>query len=226
MNPETIEKLYKLLDELPVTTANRAQIRHIKELLDNKDFDKAMSELQTLKYELYIDTSNELDNENKDDDNNLFKPQNTAPLKEENKDKDNSNKSSENTDENSFKDSYPKELMDEELEETYIGLLLTNPKSISKFFFLFEDCYFADDTILNLYKLVLFSDGEAYAPEEAKAHFNFARDIENIYPLKELYKAKVKGKVYDFEKIYVELRKLFVLRKNFTRISKTFKIKL
>jgi len=114
--------------------------------------------------------------------------------------------------------SFPKALMDEELEETYIGLLLEDPRSISRYYFLYEDCFFADDIISNLYRLVLFGDGEAYASELAKKGFNFAKNIEEIFPLKQSYKTKVKGKKYDFEKIYVELRKLFILRKNYRRI--------
>jgi len=58
MNPETIEKLYKLLEEIPISTTNRAQVNHIKELLDNKDFETAMSELQNLKYDLAEDFEN------------------------------------------------------------------------------------------------------------------------------------------------------------------------
>lgn len=195
MNPEMIEKLYGLLEQIPVTTTNRLQIKHIKELLDNNDFENAVLELQNLKYSLSISENEEVKvdvDEDKDDDSI--------------------------EDSESFNSSYPKALIDEELEETYIGLLLNEPKSISRYYFLADDCYFADDTIFNLYKLVLFSDGEAYASELAKSGFNFAKNVEEIFPLKQSYKLKIRGKKYDFEKIYVELRKLFVLRKNYVRI--------
>ncbi len=215
MNQEAIDKLYELLEEIPITTSNRAQVRHIKDLLDEKDFDAAISELRTLKYELAYDDDDlpptPLDNKPVEPTNKVFEktpkavPQN--PEETENEEE-----------EQKEETAYPKELMDEELEETYIGLLLTDPKSISRYYFVYEDCFFADETILNLYKMVLFSDGEAYASELAKSHFNFARNIDTIYPLKESYKLKVRGKKYDFEKIYVELRKLFILRKNYRRI--------
>ncbi len=188
MNPETIEKLYALLEQIPVTSTNRTKLREIKELLDNQEFEKAIEELKKLKYGTEEETE-EVANEIKEE------------KKEENE-----------------KLPFPKELMDEELEETYISLLLNDPKSISRYYFLYEDCYFADDTILNLYKIVLFADGEAYASELAKRNYNFARNIELIYPLKETYKTKTKGKKYDFEKVYVNLRKLFILRKNYRRI--------
>ena len=190
MNPEMIEKLYDLLDEIPVTMTNRAQVNHIKELLDNSDFEAAVTALKTLKYGLAIEEELPME----------------SPINEE-----------ENSEEET-ESAYPKALMDEELEETYIGLLLTDPKSISRYYFLYDDCYFANDIILNLYKLILFSDGEAYASELAKKGYNFARNVEEIFPLKETFKIKVEGKKYDFEKIYVELRKLFILRKNYRRI--------
>ena len=232
MDTEVIEKLYKLLEEIPVTATNRAQIRRIRELIDEKDFKAAITLLEELKQGMSVKPGKEKLPENsrllnkeskakkdKKEDNNQ-KPENS---KEENKetqekeDKQDSEKK-ENKEEEQKENLYPKELMDEELEETYIGLLLTDPRSISRYYFLYDDCYFADETILNLYKMVLFSDGEAYASEAAKSHYNFARDVEKIYPLKEDYKLKVKGKTYDFERIYIELRKLFVLRKNFRRI--------
>ena len=68
---------------------------------------------------------------------------------------------------------YPKELSDKHLENTYMGLLLENPKSIARYYFLFKDCYFEDKKILNIYKSILFSEGASYAPEIAKEGFNF-----------------------------------------------------
>ena len=113
---------------------------------------------------------------------------------------------------------YPKKLSNTELEELYIGLLLTDPKLIVKYYFLFEECYFENEEMLNIYKSVLFTEGAAYTPEIAKNGFNFARDSERVYKLKNKLKARVANKEYDVEKIYIELRKLFVLRKNYLAI--------
>lgn len=113
---------------------------------------------------------------------------------------------------------YPKKLSNTELEELYIGLLLTDPKLIVKYYFLFEECYFENEEMLNIYKSVLFTEGAAYTPEIAKNGFNFARDSERVYKLKNELKARVANKEYDVEKIYIELRKLFVLRKNYLAI--------
>lgn len=112
----------------------------------------------------------------------------------------------------------PKKLRSQELEEQYIGLLLSNPKSISMYYFLHEDCYFEDNDLLNIYKSVLFTEGQAYASEAAKRDFNFAKDTKESYELKHKLKKAVEGKRYNFEKVYTELKKLFILRKNYLRM--------
>ena len=113
---------------------------------------------------------------------------------------------------------YPKKLSNVELERQYIGLLLTNPKSIVKYYFLYEDCFFEDSEVLNIYKSVLFTEGGNYTPEIAKRNFNFSKEDEHVYELKNKLKKDVAGKKYDMEKIYIELKKLFVLRKHYLSI--------
>ena len=113
---------------------------------------------------------------------------------------------------------YPKELSNIELERQYIGLLLTNPKSIVKYYFIYEECFFEDSEVLNIYKSVLFTEGGNYTPEIAKRNFNFSKEDEHVYALKNKLKKDVEGKKLDMEKIYVELKKLFVLRKHYLSI--------
>ena len=113
---------------------------------------------------------------------------------------------------------YPNALMNEELEEQYMGLLLNDPKAISMYYFLFEENYFANPEILNLYKSVLFTEGDKYASEKAKRNYNFAKDTQESYQLKFDLKNKVENENLDFEKVYVELKKLFILRKNYLEI--------
>ena len=113
---------------------------------------------------------------------------------------------------------YPQELSEIELEHIYMGLLLSNPKFIVKYYFLFEECYFEDEEILNIYKSVLFTEGAAYTPEIAKKGFNFAKDSEEVYKLKNELRQKVSDEEYDMENIYLNLRKLFILRKNYLAI--------
>ena len=113
---------------------------------------------------------------------------------------------------------YPKKLSNVELERQYIGLLLTNPKSIVKYYFLYEECFFEDSEVLNIYKSVLFTEGGNYTPEIAKRNFNFSKEDEHVYELKNKLKKEVSGKKYDMEKIYIELKKLFTLRKHYLSI--------
>ena len=110
---------------------------------------------------------------------------------------------------------YPKELAGEELEERYIGMLLKDLKSIVKFYIVFDECYFANPILLEIYKMILFTDGEKYAPAVAKNKFNFANITYEVNSLKSSLKKKYTYKNYDMEKIYIELRKLFALRKNY-----------
>ena len=108
---------------------------------------------------------------------------------------------------------FPAKLRNSELERIYMGLLLENPKSISRYYYVYRECYFEDDEVLNVYKSVLFTEGGKYTPEIAKDGFNFAKDSEEVYKFKNELKKNVRDKNYDMEKIYTELKKLFTLRR-------------
>ena len=110
---------------------------------------------------------------------------------------------------------FPIKLRNFELERIYMGLLLENPKSISRYYYIYGECYFEDEDILNIYKSVLFTEGGKYTPEEAKEGFNFSRDSEDVYKLKNELKKNVRDKNYDMEKVYIDLKKLFTLRKEY-----------
>ena len=110
---------------------------------------------------------------------------------------------------------YPEKLRDEVLEKAYIGLLLNNPKLIVKYYILFEECYFDDQSLLNIYKSILFTEGGNYTPEIAKKGFNFSVDNNETYRQKQEIKADVEGKNYNPERVYLELSKLCVLRKSY-----------
>ena len=113
---------------------------------------------------------------------------------------------------------YPEELSDEELEEIYIGLLLDNPEAIVKYYFVFDECYFENPELLNLYKRILFTDGESYAPEIAKKGFNFPKDTEDADAFAEEVKQKALEFDYGIEQAYIELKKLFTLRKHYIEV--------
>ena len=108
---------------------------------------------------------------------------------------------------------FPAKLKNPELEKKYMGLLLENPKSISRYYYVYRETYFEDDDVLNAYKSVLFTEGGKYTPEIAKEGFNFAKDSEEVYKFKNQLKKNVRDKNYDMEKIYTDLKKLFTLRR-------------
>ena len=110
---------------------------------------------------------------------------------------------------------YPVKLQDEELEKTYIGMLLSNPKLITKYYILYEECYFDDQSLLNIYKSILFTEGGKFTPEIAKKGFNFSVDNNETYKQKSDLKLEAEQKSYNPEKIYLELSKLCVLRKSY-----------
>ncbi len=137
-----------------------------------------------------------------------------AKLKELNEeDKKKSEEEEENLVEENEEGMFPAKLKNPELERIYMGLLLENPKSISRYYYVYRECYFEDDEILNVYKSVLFTEGGKYTPEVAKDGFNFAKDSEQLYKFKNELKKNVRDKNYDMEKVYTDLKKLFTLRR-------------
>ena len=113
---------------------------------------------------------------------------------------------------------FPKDLQNHELEKRYIGLLLNEIKAISMFYFKFEECYFTDELLLNIYKKIIFTDGEKYAPKEAKDGFSFSRESRELYEEKNIIKSEYKNSPYKLDQTYRELKKLFILRKNYLGI--------
>ena len=118
---------------------------------------------------------------------------------------------------NEDENNYPEELKDENLEYIYIGLLLNHPKFIAKYYFLYEDCLFENPELLNIYKSILFFEGAKYASELSKKEFSFSRDTAGVYQLKQKIKKDTIKTKYNMEKVYVELKKIFILRKHYIR---------
>lgn len=112
---------------------------------------------------------------------------------------------------------YPEELDDFTLEVLYIALLYGTPNAISKYYFEKDLCFFSSIIILNLYKSVIFKEGEKHAPPQLKTGFNFPKAISELYDLKCAMHDTPLYKKYDFEIIYRELKKLFILKKNYIK---------
>ena len=118
------------------------------------------------------------------------------------------------TEKNEEEEIYPEKLNGTQLEYDFIGILLSNPKLIMKYYFLKEICLFKDEQCLNIYKSILFNEGAKYASEKAKDGFNFSKESEEVYNLKAKLKKQAEDEQKNPEKIYVELRKIFILRKS------------
>ena len=185
MESNMIEKVYQMLDTIPVTPENADLIDEIRKDVSQENLTAVLKKINIL---------SSLRNQNENE-------QMIREIKEEKSEP---------------KGKYPKKLQNPKLERTYIGLLLNNPQYIVKFYFLHDQCFFEDDELLNIYKSVLYTEGGAYTPEIAKDGFNFAKDTEKSYNLKYELKKEVQQEKINAEKVYTELKKLFILRKSYT----------
>lgn len=186
MEKENVNKLYDLIKKIPATSRNKEKIEEIKKLIKQERFKDAIDKVRELgENKIKITGARSKVRRKKADDS-----ENDGKL-------------------------FPKKLSNLHLEYVFMGLLLTNPKSISRYYFLYEDCFFEDDDILNIYKSVLFTEGGNYTPEIAKQGFNFSKDSEEVYELKYQLKKAVAEEEFDMETVYLELKKLFVLRKSY-----------
>lgn len=193
MENEKKEKILNLINRIEITEENEEEISKIKELIKWEDYTEAMQLLQQITNVRKIKNVEDDENDNYGDD------------EEKNNKKDEEKEGS----------MYPKKLSNNKLEEEYISLLLTNPKAISMYYILHEDCFFENEYLLNLYKSVLFTEGETFAPQIAKDNYNFATEGPETYQQKVTLKENAKKEKHDFEKVYIELRKLFEIRKNY-----------
>ncbi len=198
MGEEELEKIYNYLDIMQGNGKNKKKIDNIRELLKQEDYDSALEEIRELRKNKSKDTKKEEINQKE---NNTKKEKvKKIEIKEE-------------TD-----GIYPKELKNKELERNYIGMLLNNPKAISMYYFLHDEVAFEEEILLNIYKSILFTEGQAYAPEIAKNNFNFAKDTLESNQLKKELESMVRNQPVDTEKNYIELKKLFALRRSYLRI--------
>ena len=193
-----INQLLESLNQIHVTNeADKGLIEEIKEDLRNNEIADAMKKLQVF-------NSRRENDEDVDEEEFEVEEKPKKQGKSKNKESDISEEST-----------YPKELQNDKLERTYLGLLLNNPKSISMYYFVYDECLFDNENFINIYKGVLFTEGAKYSSEQAKRNFNFGKVTKEIMDLKEELKYETDGEFYDFEKVYIELKKLFTLRKKY-----------
>ncbi len=213
MDEESVNRLNSLIDSIPITDENEELVEQVKEDIKNKDFDQALEKLDQISKMQNKPKKQQESNENK-----TKKEDNKAQNKSEKKIVISSRRGNISENDEDKGPIYPPELSNIDLEHVYMGLLLSDPKQIVKYYFLYDECYFEDASILNIYKSVLFTEGGRYTPEVAKEGFNFSKDSEEVFRQKESLKRSVAGINYDMEKVYIELKKLFILRKNYLAI--------
>ncbi len=216
MTKETIEQINKLLETMPNNEQTEELIQDIKHAISIGDdgrvlalineLQKSRTSIPKFESKSYEQEFNENEQEDESDENDEEYNEeeiNTEYIDEE---------------EQEVKTIYPRKLSNFNLEKTYIGLLLNNPSSIVKYYVLYEDCFFEDPEMLNLYKSILFTDGGSYTPEIAKNGFNFPNMTEQVYKMKYDLKNSIDPDDYNMENVYVELMKLFLLRKSYLEI--------
>ena len=209
-NNDKTKKMLDLLEKMQVKKdEDKELIEKIKEHLKNNEIPLAMKKLQVIK-----NRQEKAKKTKKSKNVTLLKNEEDIDFVDEEEEKPKKVKVKKEKEEKEEK-IYPKELQDEELEQIFLGLLLNNPKSISMYYIIHEECYFESKKLLNIYKSILFTEGAIYSSEEAKRDFNFPETTQESIALKESLRKMVANKTYNFEIIYRDLRKLFILRKNY-----------
>ena len=212
MDQSNIDAIYNLLDSIKVTEDNQDIIEEVRGNLEDGDYMEALAKLQLLTDKEKQESQEEIEYDFDDEDENEEEDEEDWDDEEEDTDEEDD----ELINEEDKESVYPEELSNIELEHAYIGMLLTNPKLITKFYFTYSECYFEDEMALNNYKSVLFTESAKFTPEKAKQGFNFAKETQQSRELKRKWKDDAIAKQYNMEKIYVDLKKLFILRKAYT----------
>ena len=206
-NDSNVSQLYDLLNHIPVTKGNAKKIQEIKDAIGKNDLKKALDGIKELNEALQMRKQEIKRNQTK-------KAKEKQAALEEGK--------REFEAEQIYEDEverFPSELQDLDLEKDYIGLLLYDPRYIVSYNFVYDEVYFQDERMLNLYKSVIFTEGEKYAPEAVKRKFNFAKTTKEVYDLKKQLVTRIKlQRSVTMEKVYTDLKKLFILRNWFLKI--------
>lgn len=188
------KELKELLQIIPVKTENEEFINEINEHIRNHEYSIALTKIED-----FLEANDEDKIENKE---NLIQNMPTEEFIEE-------------TQIEAEQSMYPERLRNFALEKDFIGMLLNDPKLMAKYYILKDECYFDNKIFLEIYKGIVFTEGEAYTPYIAKNGYTFGKNNYEINKTKENLKYEYENKNLDMEKIYVEIKKLFILRKSY-----------
>ena len=188
------KELKELLQIIPVKTENEEFRNEINEHIRNHEYSMALTKIED-----FLEANDEEKIENKE---NLIQNMPTEEFIEE-------------TQIEVEQSMYPERLRNFALEKDFIGMLLNDPKLMAKYYILKDECYFDNKIFLEIYKGIVFTEGEAYTPYIAKNGYTFGKNNYEINKTKENLKYEYEHKNLDMEKIYVEIKKLFILRKSY-----------
>lgn len=203
------DPLYKRLKEYNDENNNYSDDYSDEDIEDDEDDTNITTENDIDSKMSEDDTQEENNNEEKDEDT-----ENSENDQDGEQSDDEDNTTDEETEEQD-EGIYPKQLRNEELEHIYLGMLLNNPKLITKYYITKKECHFEDDKCTEVYKSVLFTEGSKYTPEVAKDGYNLPKYNNEIREFKEDLMAEYMDENYNIEEIYIELKKLFILRKSY-----------
>ena len=191
-------ELEELLQIIPVKTKNQEFINDINENIRNQEYRIALEKIRR-----FLDEKEEQKEEKK---------KKAVEIKELDPDE-----IVTETKKEAEESLYPEKLRNYQLEKDFIGMLLNDPKLMAKYYILNDECYFDNKIFLEIYKGIVFTEGEAYTPYIAKSGYSFGKNNYQINQTKEAlkYEYEYRCKKLDMEKIYIEIKKLFILRKNF-----------
>ena len=204
-----LNKVYNTLNNIKETEENRELLASAKRKIEDKELVDALEDLKKLKEMGYELKENNVGETESSDQNKSNRSDNTEEDDEEEipyliKEND--------------QIEYPPKLADYSIEEKYISALLNNLKAISVYYFTYNECEFVNSELLNIYKIIIFTDADKYAPEVAKEKFRLPNKTLQSDIIKRKIKKKYEDQKEPIEKIYTDLKKQFLLRKSYKSI--------
>ena len=218
-----LEKVYETLNCIKETDENSELLESAKKKIENKQLVDALDDLKKLKemgYELIDEktSNNKLNIKKEVNKSNDITIDTNINYEEDKKDEEEEEISYTTDFDKNDQIDYPPKLADFSIEEKYIAALLNNLKAISVYYFTYDECQFLNPELLNMYKIIIFTDADKYAPEVAKEKFRLPNKTLASDIIKRQLKRKYQDQKESIEKIYTDLKKQFLLRKSYKSI--------
>ena len=220
---DLLEKVYETLSCIKETNQNSELLASAKKKIEDKQLVDALDDLKKLKemgYELIDEktSTNKLNIKKEVNKSNDITIDTNINYEEDKKDEEEEEISYTTDFDKNDQIDYPPKLADFSIEEKYIAALLNNLKAISVYYFTYDECQFINPELLNIYKIIIFTDADKYAPEVAKEKFRLPNKTLASDIIKRQLIRKYQDQKESIEKIYTDLKKQFLLRKSYKSI--------